>query len=190
MSLSYNDQYNIAAGCYFAFSNKKCNKRTLSVSHSKQKRDKMKNILHYSKYENWSKENFIVAVLYINFEKKPSSLISLLNELNDLDDKDAMKFKNEIIYYKKFLNDDITNISIEEGNNISYEYMVNKYRKKQIKWYTFYFYLVVSNNIERVQKSRIDSNLLLSIKKLLLYITFSQDSMMQIKKIMQDGIKI
>ena len=189
--LSYNDQYNILAGIWTVFHNKNPKKRSLSVSHGKAKRDKMKNIFPYNQYENYTKENFIVSVLYIMFTKKSSSLIAAVKELKELNKKDAMKFKNEIIYYRKFLLEDIEKIKIEDGNNVSFEIIKDKYRKNEIKWFTFYFYIIVKGiDIKELENSRIDRFLYNNIKKLLLYVTFSEKSIMEIKQVMHDTIEI
>jgi hypothetical protein len=190
LSLNYSEQYSIGAGIYFAF-NTKNSKRTLSVSHGKAKRDKMKAVFPYKHYEEWSRENFIIASLYIMFIKKPSSLISTFSELKDLDEKEVMKFKNEIIHYRKFLMEDIKMLQIQEGNSPSFEVIKKMYRKNEIKWFTFYFYIIVKGiDIGELEKSRIDGFLFRNIKKLLLYITFSQKSMMEIKALMKDTIQI
>jgi len=189
--LSYNDQYNIMAGIYFTFNSKSKNKkRTLSVQHGTAKRDKMRAVFPYNKYEEWSRENFIIAALYIMFTNKPSSLISAFTELKDLEEKKVMKFKTEIIYYRKYLKEDIEKIKILEPTP-SYKFMTSAYRKNQIKWFTFYFYITVKNiSIEEISNSRIDGFLVRNIKSLLLYVTFSQKSMMEIKELMKDTIEI
>ncbi len=189
--LSYQEQYGIAAGCYFAFSNKNNKKRVLSVNHGKAKRDKMKKVFPYRNYEEYSKENFIISVLYVMFTKKPSSLMSAVQELKELDQKEAMKFKNEIIHYNKYLRDDIEMLKIEEGNNISFDYIKQKYRQDEIKWYTFYFYILVKGvDTKELESSRVDGFLYNNIKKLLLYVTFSQKSIMTVKELMLDTIEI
>lgn len=188
--LGYQEQYNILAGIYFTFRNKKANKRQLSVSHGKAKRDKAKLIFPYNRYEEYTRENFIISALYIMFIKKPSSFIAAMQELKELDKKDAMQFKNEIIYYRKFLMDDIERLRIEEGTGIALATIKSKYRKKEIKWFTFYFYVSVKGVEEALQQSRVDNYLYYSIKKLLLYITFSEKSKTQIKMLMQDTIDL
>jgi hypothetical protein len=189
--LGYQDQYSIVAGIYFAFNSKSKNKkRTLSVTHGKTKRDKMKSVFPYNLYEEWTRENFIIASLYIMFVNKPSSLISAFGCLKDLDEKSVMVFKNEIIYYRKFLKEDIEKIKMMEPNP-SYKFMANLYRKNEIRWFTFYFFIVVKNvDIDKILKSRIDGFLYNNIKSLLLYVTFSQKSMMEVKELMLDTIDI
>ena len=189
--LSYSQQYDLVAGIYFAFSNKKANKRTLSVSHGKEKRDNMKLVFPYNHYEGFTKENFIVSVLYIMFTKKPSSLMSAVQDLKELDVKKAMQFKNEIIHYRKYLLDDIERLKIEEGTNIPFSIIKDKYRKNEIKWFTFYFFIIVKGvNVQELEKSRVDGFLYNNIKKLLLYVTFSEKSIMEVKQLMQDTIQI
>jgi hypothetical protein len=190
MGLSYYDMYNISSGIQLAFT-RKTSKRLLTVSHGKNKRDQMEKVFPVSKYKDWSRENFIVACLYINFIKSPSSFEDGLVLLRDLDEKEVFKFKNEIINYRKFLTEDINRIKVEEGSNPGLDYMIKEYRENRIKWYTFYFYLVVSNtDMEKLSRSRLNGFLLKKIKRLLLYITFSEKSMLMVKELMKDGIEI
>jgi len=188
MGLSYNEQYNICSGIFMAFNNKS-NKRILSVSHGKEKREIMKQIFPYKQYESWTKENFILACLYIMFTKSPSSLNSSYELLVDIEEKNIMKFKNEILYYKKYLIDDINRINIESFD-VSLDYIISEYRLGKIKWYTFYFYILVNNEMEKINKSRINKHLMEKINKLLLYITFSEKSVLEIRKLMKENISI
>jgi len=191
MSISYFDMYNTSAGIQLAFTNNKSNKRLLSVSHKEPKRERMKKIFPESKFKSWTKENFIIANLYINFNKSPSSLEGAFEFLADVEDKEVFAFKNEIINYRKFLIEDINRIKVEEGNNPGLDYMIDEYRRNKIKWYTFYFYLIVSGtDLEKLSKSRLNGYLLKKIKKLLLYVTFSEKSMLMVRELIQDGIQI
>jgi hypothetical protein len=190
MGLSYNEQYNIATGIHMAFSNKK-SARILSVSHGQKKRDQMKSSFPYKQYENWTKSNFIIACLYVAFKKSPSSVNSMYAALSDVEEREVLTFKNEIIYYRKFLQEDINYIKINEGNSVNIDTITELYRNNKIKWFTFYFYVIVSGTDQaKLERSRINGYLLRKIKKLLLYVTFSEKSMMEIKQIMKEGIDI
>lgn len=190
MGLSYNDQYNIASGIWTSFSAKN-SKRILAVSHKQKKRDSIKSRFPYRTYELWTKSNFIIASLYVCFHRSPSSLNSMYDLLSEIEEIDIMRFKNEIIHYRKFLIEDLERIRIEESNNVSLEYMIQEYRNSKIKWYTFYFFLVVSGvDISKIERSRINGHLLKKIRKLLLYVTFSEKSMLEVKSIISDTIEI
>lgn len=190
MSLSYDLMYNATAGIQLAFTTK-TSSRLLSVNHRTKKRNQMLKIFPVNTFDTWTKENFILANLYINFTKAPSSLQSTIEFLKDVDEKEVYKFKNEIINYKDFLIQDIKRIKLEEGDNPGIDYMIQEYRNNKIKWYTFYFYLVVSgSDIEKIQRSRLNGYLIKKIKKLLLYVSFSDKSMMLIKELLKDNIKI
>ena len=191
MSLSYNEMYNITAGIYMVFSSPKNNVRTLSVNHRQKKRDTLEAIFPTNDYSNYTRENFIITNLYMQFHSSPSSLIGSIEKLRDIDKKDVWKFKDEIIHYRRYLQEDLNKIKTQEGNNPGLDYMVKEYRNNNIKWYTFYFYLVVSNtDIEELSKSRVNGFLIRKIQKLLLYVTFSEKSMLLVKEILKDTIDI
>ena len=193
MSIGFNEMYNVTAGIFSVFSAKEPKKRVLSVNHSIEKRDKMSLIFPSNKYSVATKENFVLYILYINFKESPSSLMGSIDNLRDLDIKKALKFKNEIINYKKFLKEDIDKILIEE-DNICLSYMINEYKKNKIHWFTLYFYIEASDeegsSFKEISKSRINKKLVANIEKLLLYVSFSENSKKMIQEIMKDTIVI
>ena len=193
MSIGFDTMYNITAGIHSAFASKTLGKRTLSVNHSRTKRDQISMLFPSNTYNSTTKENFVLFNLYINFKESPSSLMTAIEKLRDLDVKKALKFKNEIINYRKFLKEDIDRINLEESS-ISLQYMMDEYRTNKIHWFTFYFYLEVSDEpgatIEELSKSRINGMLIRKIEKLLLYVSFSDESKQTVKQLMQDRIAI
>jgi hypothetical protein len=178
------------AGIYFAFSNKNTTKRSLSVRHTKEKIEKMRTHWDSTKYESYTRENFIILCLYINFTKSPSSCTSAFTKLAETSLDEAIKFKNAIINYKIELIKDIEFLQNLYGNSIDLRTITHHYRKNDIKWFTYYFYVKVSNSTEKVKTSRIDKNLYSKITTLLLYVTFSERSYKIIDKILKDNIKI
>jgi len=193
MSIGYNEMYNVTAGIFTCFSAKKVGKRLLTINHPRKKREKMEKVFPVSKYNLMTKENFVLANLYVNFKETSSSLNGTIDKLRDLDEKKMLKFKNEIINYRKFLNEDIDRINIEESS-VSLSYMIDEYRANRIHWFTFYFYIEASGeegaSLEEIGKSRINSVLVRKIQKLLLYVTFSDASKASIKKLMSNRIEI
>ena len=193
MSLGYNNMYNMTAGIFMTFHNKKSNKRSFSVKHSIKKMEQMEAIFPSTKYNLKTKENFILSNLYLNFKEGPSSLAGAIERLADLDDKKVLQFKNEIVNYRKFLKEDIDRINAEESK-VDVEYMINEYRNSNIHWFTYYFFLEASSdpkaNLEELSKSRINKMLIQKIQKLLLYVSFSESSRELIKQLMLDRIAI
>jgi len=190
MSISFNDMYNITAGMNTAFTTPKIKRRTLTINHNQKKRDKMKFSFPVSKYEEWTRENFIIANLYVNFNRSSSSISSAMSELSAIDKEQVMGFKNEIIYYRKFLKEDLERIFSEEGN-IDLEYMIEEYRTHKIKWFTFYFYLIgTGQDIEKISRSRINGILIKKIEKMLLYVTFSEKSIIEMRELINSRINI
>jgi len=193
MSIGYSNMYNITAGIFTCFHSKNSKKRMFAVKHPQKKRDDIEKIFPITKYNLKTKEFFILANLYVNFNYGPSSLNASISKLRDLDEKKVLKFKNEIIYYRKYLNDDMDRINAEE-TNINIDYMTNEYRNNKIKWYTYYFYIIYSKekkaSISELSKSRINGLLVKKIEKLMLYVSFSDKSKQDIKKLFQDRISI
>jgi len=193
MSISFKDMYQMCAGIFTTFHNKESNKRSFAVKHSIKKMEQMSYIFPSAKFKLKTRENFILSNLYVNFKEGPSSLVGAIEKLTDLDDKKVIQFKNEIINYRKFLKEDIDRINSEESK-VDLDYMVNEYRNNNIKWFTFYFYLEASSDpkasLEELSKSRINKILIQKIEKLLLYVSFSEQSRELIKSLMLERIAI
>ena len=190
MSIGYDNMYNISAGIFSTF-NSSSNKKLYYVNHSREKKDRMKNIFPIRKYNNTTKENFIIHNLYINFKESPSSLESLFSKLQDLDTKKSLQFKDEIKNYKKYLKEDIERIYIEESS-VNMNYMMTQYRTNKIKWFTLYFYLLAKYGEipNSLKESRINSVLILKIEKLLIYLKFSDTSINEMSVLISDRIEI
>jgi Fe2+ or Zn2+ uptake regulation protein len=192
MSLSYFEMYNAAAGIYMTFSNTSKNKkRLLTVKHTENKRQKMKSVFPVNKYKLWTKENFIIACLYVNFKKSPSSLYKAIEFLDEIEDSEVHKFKNEILYYKKYVKEDMDHVLITEGTGVSTDFMIKEYRNNNIQWYTLHFFLLAKNeSLDDYLSSRVNAKLIRSIKNLLLYITFSDKSVQNMKSLLRSTVEI
>jgi len=185
----YDEQYNIANGIFMMF-DKHSPKKIMAVRHSKKKRDEMKMLFPYKKYESYNKSVFILACLYVNFTKMPSSALGSIEFLRDVSLKDIQLFKDSIVQYKKYLKDDLQLLKDVFGTNIAFNEITEYYRTNKIKWYTWYFYLVVSGyDLEKLEKSRINGLLYKKIKTLLIFVSFSQDSMLLVREILTDNLR-
>lgn len=153
--------------------------RLLSVGHSQEVLDKNKKFFPYSKYESYTKENFVLCCLYIMFYKSPSSINSMFSFLKDIDKDEVQAFKNNLLNYKQIIINDVELIS----QNNSIDKVFELYQKNKIQFYSLWWYLKYNNiDIEKIEESRIRGRLLQKIKSLLLYVTFSEKSLEYIKQ--------
>jgi len=182
--LSFDEQYNISQGIFLSFKNNS-KKRQLSVNHSEKVRAKFKYLIP-SRFETYTKENFILTCLYISFTKSPSSYNSFLDILREIDfNKDITKFKDIIINYKFYLNKDINFIRESYGSG-NVNILFSEYSKNNIQFYTLWFYLKYSN-IDINNLSNIQTIYTNKIKVLLLYITFSEKSLINITNLFNES---
>ena len=187
--MTYDEQYDIANGIFMMF-DKSSKKKILGVRHSRKKRDEMKGLFPWKKFENRTRDVFILACIYVNFTRMPSSVIQSFELLSEVESKDIQLFKDSLIQYRKYMRDDIEMLKNEYGTNIVFEEVTEKYRKSEIKWYTWYFYIVVSGyDIATLEKSRINGLLYKRIRTILLFVSFSQDSMLMVREILTENLR-
>lgn len=190
--LNYYEQYHITNGIFYAFSTK-AKKRILSTSHSEKKIESFKSRFPYHKYESFTKENFIVLNLYINFKQSPSSVEDVLRHLQDTNfNEEVLGFKKKITQYRELLSAHIEYLMSTYGKP-SIQEIFDAYRKKKIEFYTLWFYLYylgydLYSDIEELKVfSRVQVRELQKIKQLLLYVTFSEKSLVYIKMLLQQS---
>jgi hypothetical protein len=182
--LQFSELYNISQGIFLAFKHN-AKKRQLSVKHSEKAMNRFKYSIP-SRFETYTKENFILTCLYICFKKSPSSYDSFLEVLKEIDfNKDVYKFKDSIINYKGYLNSNINYIRENYGagntNTLFKEYM-----KNNIQFYTLWFYLKYKN-VDLDLLSNIQSIHINKIKVFLLYVTFSESSLLNIQQLFNES---
>jgi hypothetical protein len=143
------------------------------VKHTKIKSSELDDVkLYYrqSKFENYTMENFISLVLYIQFTQNPISLTDFLKILNECDKTDlleSIKFKNKILNYKNTLEQDkrmINTIDTTDIRNVQ-----NLYLNGQISILGFYEFFM--KNPEKL-KGRIAKKQFKNIKILLEFFNF------------------
>ena len=203
--LQYNEMYDIAMGVNLAFKGKS-KKALVRVNHKDTTRDKTKTMFPINKYSTFTRENFILLNLYINFSKNINSKHDVIKALVDLDIrpikidnikkelgstniKDVYKFKRNFISHKVFFINDMKRIRNEE-TNIDIKYMLNEYRNKRIEWYTLYLFIRAKDIDINSIESRIDYLLLTKIKKLAMYLIVSEKSISKMKQLLDTGIKL
>ena len=187
--MTYEEQYDIATGIFNTF-NKGLKRKTMKVNHGQKKRDSLKSIFPYKKYEKYTREVFILACLHISFNRMPSSVTEMYTELNNIEMSDIQTFRDSISQYRKYLKDDLETLITLYGTNVSLEQITSEYRNKSIKWYTWYFYLLVSNSEEEVMNSRVNGILYAKVKSLLLFVSFSEKSIQLTNRILSKNLSL
>lgn len=180
--LAFNDLYNISQGIFLAFKNNS-KQRQLSVGHSDKVRQRFR-YLFPSRFETYTKENFVLTCLYICFKKAPSSFDRFLEILKDIDfNKDVMAFKDSVKNYKHYIVTDVNYIRENYGSG-SKEILFSEYNNNKIHFYTLWFYLKYNNintfgYIEQIQINK--------LKILFLYLTFSEQSLSYIQELFKES---
>jgi len=184
--IQFNTLYNISAGIYFAFHNKNTKEKSYGVNHSANKKQKVKEWFPIYKFENMTKENYIIHCLYTNFKYPTTSYRKTIDKMADIPKKETALFKEEIYHYKKYLKEDIQKL-IDEGVTLDIQSTIDRYWRKEIKWYTLYFIIMSISkdglNDSIIQKSRVNKKIIYNIEKLLLYVSFSEDTIQKVKNI-------
>lgn len=179
--LSFSEQYNISYGIFLAFKNNS-NKRQLSVGHSEVVRNKYK-YMFPKRFETYTKENFIFTCLYLAFTKSPSSFDSFVEKLKESNmESTILAFKDSIVNYKGYLKEDVEHMRSSYGR-ATVANMFSEYLKNNIRFYTLWFYLRYLPIEEELSYTNIQQIHINKIKVLLLYVTFSEQSLTSIKSI-------
>jgi len=186
--LSYKHQYQILAGIYYTFTNNSST-RSLSVSHSEEKIQKMK-MFYNSKYETTTKQDFILICLHYIYTNNVTSLHDMMTGIYSLDKerlKESEVWKDRIINYSLHLSRDIEFIKNTHGGLKDFQTIIQLYRHKKINWYTMYYYGVYTDiNLDAVAKSRRFGKLIRKTRTLILYIKFNEKSILNIQNKMKE----
>ena len=189
--LQYNEQYHLLSGIYFTFSNN-LKEKSLHVGHSQQKIDKMKMFLSYKKYETTSKQNFIIINLYtmlLNNITSQHQLMETISNYTDQELKDIYSWKHKIQNFRLHLSKDITHINEKCGGRTDYQSIIQMFRRKEIMFYTCWYYGVYTGiNMNEVLKSRRFGKIMKKIQCLLLYISFDEKILQNIKTAFKDSL--
>lgn len=188
--LHYNNQYDIANGIFLCF-DKNLKVRKMTSNHSIQVREKAKSSFPYSKYNDWTKERFAIAIIYLMYKKKPPSFKNLIQMLYDLDEKEVKKFKSEIVNYDVLISKDVEFLVQKYNSKPSEEDMFFEYSSGNIKFYTLWFYLnKIGTDIEKMMESRIKGVILRRIKSLLLFVSFKSEKIDKINILLRERLDI
>jgi len=189
--MDYDVLYNIHAGIWTSFNNKQ-KQKLFSVKHGNKKKEEFR-VFFSPKFETFTRENFVTTCLYIQFIKKPSSLMSSAILLKDMLDnngriiKEILDWKTEIIHYAKFIKEDIE--FIRATGDTSVQNILQLYYTGKIRFYTFYFYLEVKKvDMEKMSQSRVTGYLIKDIEKLMVYVTFKEESKKKIKDLIDEYV--
>lgn len=175
--LDFKTQYNLSKGIFLAFRNNS-DRRMLSVKDTQKVAERFR-FSFGTRYETFTKTNFVILCLFVAFKKSPSSFESFIEQMNSLDfNTDVLAFKDMIMHYKLHLKRD-TDLLKEKYGVPSKQQLFQEYRKHNIQFYTLWFYLKYNNMLDdNTNVQQIELN---KIKVLLLYVTFSEEGLLIIK---------
>jgi len=181
--MKYYDMYQISHGMFLTYQNS-LDKRLLHTNHKKTTIEKFEKFFPVEKYKRKTKETFVVCCLYVLFEKSPSSFHKMVDELRNLDFDEVIDFKRKIMNYEHYIKRDVK--LIKEKGYVTKEDIINMYIKKEIMFYTLYFYLKFTNQFESLKNSRVYKVIYKKLKFIMLFITFKKESVEKIKKLISE----
>ena len=180
--LSFSNQYNIAGGIYYSYQNKS-NKKIFAVKHSEKTMERNKKFLNYHKFEQVTKQNFVLSCLYVILKNNPTSFIEFLKLLSEVDLKDVYNFKDDIKLYAKKIKDDVKYLK-ENNTTIDEKVVLQAFNNQKIQFYTAYFYLYFRYGMEKIEelsKSRLYGRIVNKLRFFAVYFTFKTSSLETIK---------
>jgi len=101
-----------------------------------------KAIYRYSRFENYTKENYLSLLIYVNFKNNPKSVTDFLKMLNGMEKKDlldSINFKNKIINAKNTLQKDKILLQKINPEYLTNEIIYELYKEDKISPIGFYF---------------------------------------------------
>ncbi len=182
--LSYHQQYGLANGIFITYDSQ-LDYRLLHSKHGEKVRDKTKPMFPYQKFERATKENFILACVFIMFFKTPTSYRGLIEELREVDMKEVFEFKNSILYYRDYIIKDVDYISKTYGANVTVQNLLQELSNKNIYFYTMHFFIIFHPEIDInvLRKSRVFGHILRKLNFIMKFLTFKDESVSYVKTV-------
>jgi hypothetical protein len=177
--LSYNQQYNIANGIFITYDSQ-LDYRLMHSKHKSGTRENMKSMFPYHKWEGRTKETFVLACLFVIFNKTPSSYRSFVDELREVDMKEIAKFKHIIMNNQDFIAKDIAYLREKYGSSIDPQKTLKEFVDGQIQFYTAWWYVKLFH--EEWNPGRTFSHILRKLRFLMLFLTFKEESVQRIQE--------
>ena len=188
--LSFDQQYSLANGIFLTF-DKNLPIRKMTSNHSIQVKEKAKTYFPYMKYQEWTKERYAIAVIYLMYKKKPPSFKNLIQMLYDLNEKEVNSFKSEIVNYVAHICKDVDFLVQKYKSKPSIEDIFFEYSSNNIKFYTLWFYLKKINaDFEILYESRVKNVILKRIQNLLLFVSFNEEKLKKIDILLKEKLDI
>ncbi len=178
--LLYEQQYNLISGLFLTFSNDTLDKDTciaLSVNHNVAKRESMMKQYNYRKYSSWTKSNFMLACLYVNFVKGASTFNAAFKLMGNLDEKEVLQFKRDLKFYNISIKDDLIYLRKAYIGSPTCTEIITDYQTGSISWFTTYEYVKTKDeNLTRLQKK-----IILKMKTMRRFLSLNDDIMKTIR---------
>lgn len=178
--LSYNQQYDIANGIFITYDSQ-LDYRLMHSKHKAGTRDNLKNSFSYHRWEDRTKETFVLACIYVVFTKTPSSFRAMVSELREIDLKDITKFKHIIMNNQDFMAKDTAYLKETYGSSIDPQKVMKDFADGNIQFYTAWWYVKLQH--EDWVPGRTFTHVLRKLRFVMLFLTFKEESVQRIRQL-------
>lgn len=176
--LSFNQQYDIANGVYLTYDSQ-LDYRLLTSKHKQGTRKNMEMSFPYHKYEDKTKELFVLACIYVMYTKTPSSYRAFVEELREVEIKDVGSFKHKIMNYQDYIAKDVAYLKKEYGSALDPQKVLTEFLDNKIQFYTASWYIRV--HADDWKPGRTFTHVMRKLKFVMLFLTFKEESVKTIK---------
>ena len=182
--LSYHQQYGIANGIFITYDSQ-LDGRLLHSKHGEAVRDKAKPMFPHHKFETSTKENFILACVYIMYFNTPTSFRGLVENLREVDLKEVTLFKNSVLQYRENLVRDVDFIREAYGAGVTVQQLLNELSKRKNRFYTMHFFILFHPEIDIkvLKKSRVFGHIIRKLRFTMKFFTFRDESVDYVKSV-------
>ena len=176
--LSYNQQYDIANGIFLTYDSQ-LDYRLMHSKHKQGTRENMKMSFPYHKWEDKTKEIFVLACIYVIYTKTPSSYRAFVEELREVEMKSVASFKHIIMNNQDYIAKDVSYLKNTYGNTIDPQKVLAEFLDGKIQFYTAHWYLRIFK--DDWVPGRTFTHVMRKIRFVMLFLTFKEESVQTIK---------
>ena len=180
--LSFDRQYDIAHGIFITYDSN-LDHRLLHSSHKKKTRENFKNVFPYKKFEGRHKETFVLACLWVMFDKTPSSFHKMLEFLRAVNLKEISAFKHKIVNYIDYMKKDVSYLRENYGKPTPHE-VLKEFANGNIEFYTAWWFLKLFK--DDISYNRVELHIMRRLKFINLFLTFKESSIEKIQNLLEE----
>jgi len=192
--LNYDVQYDIVFGTFLAY-DKKLYTKKLHSNHSNEVKEKFRMFFPFSKFEQSTKQVLVGTCLYVILKKPPISFHDMMRKIKDVPFKEVKDFIYSIKSYHENITVDVNHLFRTYGVDIGVSDVFYEYQKKNIKFYTVWFYIETLGDtrdsiVEELEQSRIYKQLYRQIKTVMCYLEFKKESINSIEMLYNNYLEL